>query len=154
MKKTLQKRFARFAGLLVLMVIVAATSVQAAQARRETGSGSGGGTAVVTSAQLQGLTAAAQQLHRQGSVAAAAAATALAGTQGRGGVNAAPSAPTSAVQPAPSRTVWIVTGAVLAALLIAAIVAWTLVRRRRGPGEFAPANYCELHPEDPTCSPA
>ena len=69
-----------------------------------------------------------------------------AGTQGRGGVNLAPAAPVTAAQPASSgissTTLWIVAGAVAAALLIGL---WALTARRRGRRKSSPG--CEFLPE-------
>jgi len=157
MKTTVQKRLARFAGLLLLSLLVIATGVQAAQAAtlQGTGAAGGGSTSVSQTAhiQLQGLQSAAlQQLHH-GDVASVSAATAPAGTQGRGGVASAPFASASGAQPASSSTssttAWIVGGA--AAVLIVGFAAWALMRRRRQPGELASVAYCAQHPEDSLC---
>jgi hypothetical protein len=155
MKTIVQKRLARFAGFLVLSLLLVAVSVQAAQALRVQGSGP---VAVpqTTSSQLQGLTTAAQNQHHQGAAASASLLTPAAGTQGRGGVALAPSTPASGAQPASSTTssttAWIV-GSV-AAVLIVGFAAWALIRRRRQPGELASAAYCAQHPEDSLCGAA
>ena len=163
MKTTVQKRLARFAGLLLLSLLVIATGVQAAQAAtlQGTGAAGGGSTSVSQTAriQLQGpLSAALQQLHH-GDVASVSVATAPAGTQGRGGVNSAPFTPASGTQPASSTTsttssttAWIVGTA--AAVLIVGIATWALIRRRRQPGELASAGYCAQHPDDSLCGVA
>ena len=155
MKTIVQKRLARFAGLLVLSLLLVAVSVQAAQALRVQGSGLGA-VPQTTSSQLQGLTTAAQNQHHQGVAASAPLLTPAAGTQGRGGVALAPSTPASGAQSASSgtssTTAWIVGGA--AAVLIVGIAAWPLVRRRRQPGELASAAYCAQHPEDSLCGAA
>jgi len=118
--------------------------------------------------ELRGLTAARVAQHQQHAAAAVAAlsrpstaGTALAGTQGRGGVNASATAPApvkaavSTSTTSSSRTTWIIVGAVIAALAIIAI-AWAFARRRRpsaaaGPGSEA---FCALHPEDALCGSA
>jgi len=155
MKTIVQKRLARFAGLLVLSLLLVAVSVQAAQALRVQGSGLGA-VPQTTSSQLQGLTTAAQNQHHQGAAASASLLTPAAGTQGRGGVALAPSTPASGAQPASSATssttAWIV-GSV-AAVLIVGFAAWALMRRRRQPGELASVAYCAQHPEDSLCRAA
>lgn len=157
MKTTAQKRLARFAGLLLLSLLVVATGIQAAQAATINGTGAGSGTASSTAPpQLQGLTAARAHQHDQGVVVSVIAVTAPAGTQGRGGVALAPFASTSGAQTASSSTssttAWIVGGA--AAVLIVGFAAWALIRRRRQPGEPASATYCAQHPEDSLCMAA
>jgi hypothetical protein len=154
MKTPVQKRLGRFAGLLLLSLLVFATGIQAAQAAVVAGTGTGSGTASSTAPpQLQGLTAARAHQHDQGGAVSVTAVTAPAGTQGRGGVALAPFASTSGAQTASSSTssttAWIVGGA--AAVLIAGIAAWALIRRRRQPGEPASATYCAQHPEDALC---
>jgi len=155
MKTIVQKRLARFAGLLVLLLLLVAVSVQAAQAMRVQGSGLGA-VPQTTSSQLQGLTTAAQNQHHQGVAASAPLLTPAAGTQGRGGVALAPSTPASGAQPASSTTssttAWIVGTA--AAVLIVGFAAWALMRRRRQPGELASVAYCAQHPEDSLCRAA
>jgi len=152
MKTIVQKRLTRFAGLLVLSLLLVAVSVQAAQAMRVEGSGSGA-VPQTTSSQLQGLTTAAQHQHDQGVGGSVSLLTPAAGTQGRGGVALAPSTPASGAQPAASgtssTTAWIVGTA--AAVLIVGFAAWALMRRRRQPGELASVAYCAQHPEDSLC---
>ena len=152
MKTIVQKRLTRFAGLLVLSLLLVAVSVQAAQAMRVEGSGSGA-VPQTTSSQLQGLTTAAQHQHDQGVGGSVSLLTPAAGTQGRGGVALAPSTPASGAQPAASGTsstiAWIVGTA--AAVLIVGFAAWALMRRRRQPGELASVAYCAQHPEDSLC---
>ena len=155
MKTIVQKRLTRFAGLLVLSLLLVAVSVQAAQAMRVEGSGSGA-VPQTTSSQLQGLTTAAQHQHDQGVGGSVSLLTPAAGTQGRGGVALAPSTPASGAQPAASgtssTTAWIVGGA--AAVLIVGFAAWALIRRRRQPGELASVAYCAQHPDDSLCRAA
>jgi hypothetical protein len=87
----------------------------------------------------------------RGGVNAAPLTLALAGTQGRGGVNAAPlttvsgtQAASTSTQPASSgmssTTAWIAAVAVVGALLIGS---WALVRRRR---QRQALPICEVHP--------
>ena len=156
MKTIVQKRLARFAGLLVLSLLLVAVSVQAAQALRVEGSGSGA-VPQTTSSQLQGLTTAAQHQHDQGVGGSVSLLTPAAGTQGRGGVALAPSTPASGAQSASSgtssTTAWIAAVSA-AAVLIVGIAACPLVRRRRQPGELASAAFCAQHPEDSLCEAA
>lgn len=158
MKTIVQKRLTRFAGLLVLSLLLVAVSVQAAQAMRVEGSGSVA-VSQTTSSQPQGLTTAAQNHHHQGAAGSVSAATPRAGTQGRGGVTFAPFTPASGTQTASSTTsttssttAWIVGTA--AAVLIVGIAVWALMRRRRQPGELASASYCSQHPDDSLCRAA
>lgn len=141
MKTTRTSRLARLTGLSLLALLVLALGVQVAQAAVVSGTGAGGGP--------DGLSA-----------------TALAGTQGRGGVTYAPpgsggvtyapAAPlprTAGVQPTTmgtsSSTGWIIAGSVAAAVVVG-LGAWALVARRRRtqPGSEA---YCLRHPSDALC---
>jgi len=156
MKTIVQKRLTRFAGLLVLSLLLVAVSVQAAQAMRVEGSGSGA-VPQTTSSQLQGLTSSAQHQHDQGVAGSVSLLTPAAGTQGRGGVALAPSTPASGAQPASSgtssTTAWIVAGTAAAVLLVG-FAGWALIRRRRQPGELASVTFCAQHPEDSLCRAA
>jgi hypothetical protein len=157
MNITTHRRVARFAGLLLLSLLVFAIGVQTALATEVSGSGAGSG----------------------------AAAKAAAGTQGRGGVAVASITPaqpqaltavqshhylggnyngrfqpvsnTLAAQTAsPSSTstsAWIAAGSA-AAIVLVGFAAWALMRRRRQPGERPSAAYCAQHPEDALCTAA
>ena len=67
---------------------------------------------------------------------------------------AAGSGPVSAAPPAPSgtssTTAWIAIGGAVAVLIIA-LVAWTMIRRRRQPSEPTLSVDCALHPDDSLC---
>jgi hypothetical protein len=179
MKITAQRRLALLAGLLLLASIVFATGIQAAQAKTDaTGAGGSGTASLTTPIQMQGPTAADQRAHDQGVVVSVPAVTAPAGTQGRGGFDAAHFTPPQpqgltaaqlhhqggglqpvssgvAAQPASSGTsstsAWIAAGSAAAALIVV-IAAWVLVRRRRQPGRRPSAAYCAQHPEDALCT--
>jgi hypothetical protein len=181
MKITAQRRLALLAGLFLLASVVFATSVQAAQATlASTGGGASGTGSLTTPSQLQGPKAADHRAHQQGVIVSVPAGTAPAGTQGRGGFDAAhftpplplgltaaqrhahggrfhpaanaPAAP-SGSSGASSRTAWIAVGSAAAALIVV-IGAWALVGRRRQPDERPSAAYCAQHPEDPLCATA
>ena len=176
MKTSLHRRLVPLAGLVVLSLLVAATGVQAAQARLMEPSGPVSKTSssqlptaaqvaqhkgIVTSAQsLSGvqLPTAAQVAQHKGLVASpprVTAVTARAGTLGRGGVASVPYARATGAAPvssgSSSTTAWVVAGS---AALIVVIGAWALIRRRRQPRELASATYCAQHPEDPLCQAA
>ena len=111
---------------------------------------------------LQGSTLAQVPQHQGGAASTSAGSgtvSAAAATDGWLGVPpaSAGSGTVSAVPPASSgtssTTVWIAVGAAVAVLIIA-LVAWALIRRRRRPGELAPSANCTLHPEDPLCGGA
>ncbi len=156
MRITAPRRLALLAGLMLLALVVLATGIQAAQAANVTGTGAGSGTASFTSTnQLQGLTAARAAQHDRGTVVAVTAATAPAGTQGRGGAAPAAFAPASGAQPAASGTptAWIIAGSLAAALLVG-FIAWALVRRRRQLSARPSAAYCAQHSEDALCTAA
>jgi hypothetical protein len=138
MKTTLQRRLELLSGLLLLALLVFAIGIQAAQA---------------------------DPLARVGTTPGNASTTPAPGTQGRGGVALVPSAPASGVQDSwsvmaatsgtssssgtSSTSYWIIGAA--AAVIIAGIGAWALLRRRRQP---ASAAYCARHPEDSLCGAA
>jgi hypothetical protein len=157
MKTTSQTRLARLAGLVLLSLLVFAIGVQAAPAAVVAGSGAG-----------------------SGAVVSVTAATAPAGTQGRGGAAVASLAPaqpqgltaaqrhhfggrfqptanilaTQAASPgATSRSAWIAAGSA-AAIVLVGFAAWALTRRRRQPGDRASAAYCAQHPDDAMCTTA
>ena len=133
MKTSATKRLARPAGLLLLSLLVMALAVPAAQATASVGSGAGSGYASATT-------------------------TPPAGTQGRGGVAAAPFSTTSVTQPVSSgaqsssgtssTTAWIAVGSA-AAVLVVGLALWATIRRRRQPGSVA---YCRRHPSDSLCT--
>ncbi len=150
MRITAQRRLALLAGLLLLASIVFAMGVQTAQAKIDTGGWS------------------------------VPAVTAPAGTQGRGGFDAAhftppqpqglaaaerhahgarsrsvanvPASP-AASSGTSSTSVWIAAGSIAAALIVG-IAVWAQVRRRRRPGGRPSAAYCAQHPEDALCTTA
>ena len=128
MKIKAQRRIAGLAGLLLLSLFLAIVFAQAALAMNELGNGGG--------------------------VAVASAATAQAGTLGRGGVSlpagvAAARAP-AATSGTSSTTPWIVFGVVVAAVAVG-IASWAAVRRR---SVRPSAAYCAQHPEDAMCGAA
>jgi hypothetical protein len=149
-------------GLLVLSLLVVALSVAAAQAkptlaqlqRAHNGpdvvnpAGSGTVRAATATDGWLGMPAASTG---SGTVRAATATDGWLGmpaaSTGSGTVSATPPAPSSTS----STTVWIAIGAAVAVLIIA-ILAWALIRRRRQPSELAPSNYCARHPEDALCA--
>jgi hypothetical protein len=159
MNTTLQRRPVLLAGLLLVLMVALAAGAQVAQAITASGTGSGSSVASSgTTASLDGLTTNALKAHHQGATASQPLLASAAGTQGRGGVGAAPFAPATGAQPASSsQTGWIVAGSALAALLI--IAAWMLTRRRRRSDGLASAAsrasadeaFCARHPEDALC---
>jgi LPXTG-motif cell wall-anchored protein len=169
MKTTVHKRLMLLAGLFVLSLLVVATGVQAAQAiqaptlaqvQRHQGTAS-----QTTPDSLQGLQAPtlAQVQQHAGAAASVPLVSALAGTQGRGGLALAHNPSASAAQTAASgtssSTAWIAAGALAAVLLIGA---WALARRRRQRVARASATssgsadeaFCALNPEDALCRAA
>ena len=130
MKIATQLRLARFAGLLLLSLLVLAVFVMEAPAINAAGSGTGGGAAFTS------------------------VSTNQPGTQGRGGVSApvavAPAAVTQPASSGTSSTTWILVG-IAAAVLVAGLATWAIVRRRRSVGSQA---YCAQHPEDAMCTAA
>ncbi len=135
MKTSTRKPIARFAGLLLLALLVVALAVPAAQAMRDSSSGASGSSAsavIATSKPLQ----VPEQAVNQGVTTFSASST------------------DNAVQPAStdtsSTTAWIAIGGAVAVLIIA-LVTWTMIRRRRQPGEPAFSVDCALQPEDSLC---
>ena len=134
MTTTLRYRSAILAGLLLLSLIVLATSLETSPAMRSGGAGIGGGNESVTpptQAQAQIALVKHGQLDRTHAAAAPAPTVQLAATGGT------------------STTTWIVIAVLLAALLIGG---WAFLRRRSGP-EVATSDgaFCTLHPEDVKC---
>jgi LPXTG-motif cell wall-anchored protein len=125
MKTSTQKRIARFSGLLLLALLAVALAVPAAQAMRDSSTGTGGSPGSGTSQPAQVPTLALNQ----GVATSSAAQPVSTGT---------------------SSTAWIATGAAVAALIIA-LVAWALIRRRRQPSASEASAYCALHPGDALC---
>jgi hypothetical protein len=136
MKTTFLRRFVLLASLLILSLLVLATGIQAAQAATVAGTGAGSGTAATPTTTQDGWLTAANTAARD-QVAVGAVSVPASGAQ-------------SASSDTSSTTAWIAVGSVAAVLLVG-FAAWALMRRRQ-PGEFASAAYCEQHLEDPLCS--
>jgi len=161
MKTTFQRRSVSLASLLVLMLLVWATGIQAAQAALVAGTGAGSGTAATSTTTQDGwLTAANTAARDQGVAAATATSTTTqdgwltaANTAARDQVVGAVPVPASGAQSASSdtssTTAWIAVGSVAAVLLVG-FATWALMRRRQ-PGELASAAFCAQHPEDSRC---
>ncbi|HEX5640797.1 MAG TPA: hypothetical protein VFZ86_00505 [Thermoleophilia bacterium] len=135
MNDTLQRRFARLAGLTLAALLVCAIAAQMTAAYNVAGSGAGGG-AVALSGPEPGAAATTSQ----------AAAT----LQGRGGIASAAADGRASSTPTDSN-VWTAILFSLAALLVGA-VAWIAIDRRRGrlTGP-ALAAFCARNPADPLC---
>ena len=162
MKATAQRRLTLLVGLLLLSLLVFAIGVPVAPASVVSGSGGGGGSAPDTTS-----VSVTQDSWSVMPVASAGSGTInvtpssrLAQIQsdhgfraatpaGSGTINAAQSAASSGT---PSTTYWLIGAA--AAVLIAGMGAWALLRRRRQPAESASAAYCAQHPEDSLCGAA
>jgi hypothetical protein len=138
MKTSTQKRIARLSGLLLLALLVVALSVPAAQAMRTSGTSVPSASAGSGAASLAQRPTQAQILRVHGGANGPFVGS------GGGTVTAAQSTPSGTS----ATTVWIAVGAAVAVLIIA-LVAWALIRRRSSvPGGSA---YCARHPGDPLC---
>ena len=143
MKTTLQRRLAILAGLVVLSMIVVATGAQVVQATLAYGSGAG-------AASTGQLVATSGQSQNSGSVNSG-----VTGPAQRGHGTTAVTTPTEGSS---STTAWIITGGVIAVLLVIGL-AWAVDRRRSRSAEYAGASsrrspsqtFCAQHPEDAAC---
>jgi hypothetical protein len=126
-------RLARLSGLVLLSLLVVVLAAGAAQAMRDFSAGLGGGEPTVTVASKP-LQVPPQALNQGVSTSTSAENATSNGAE-----------PTSAGTP--STTAWIAIGAAVAVLIIA-LAAWTMIRRRHQLSE--PAS-CALHPEDSLC---
>jgi hypothetical protein len=163
MRTSTQKPIARLLGLLVLSLLVVALSVAAAQARptpAQVQRAYDGPDAVNPAAGSGTVSAATMKDGWLGMPAASAgsgtvgAATVTDGWLGMPAASAG-SGTVGAATPAPSgtssTTVWIAIGSAVAVLIIA-ILAWVLIRRRRQPSVPGSSAYCARHPEDALCA--
>jgi hypothetical protein len=161
MNTSTQKRIARFSGLLLLALLAVALAVPAAHAMRDFSAGTGGSSPFAGSGttNAQQLPVQIEQIisRKDGSgPASSVASVPLAPATGtEAGRMRLPASGTLAItQPTSSgtssRTVWIAVGAAVAVLVIA-LGAWALLRRRRQSSVPEASAYCALHPEDSQC---
>jgi hypothetical protein len=166
MNDTLQRRFARLAGLTLATLLVCAIATQMAAAYNVAGSGAGSGALLVTGTESGGGAVAlsgpepavaaeapsrAVALSGPEPLAAATTSQAAATLQGRGGIASAAADGRAGSTPTDSN-VWAAIVFSLAALLVGA-VAWIAIDRRRGrlTGPSLAA-FCARNPQDPLCS--
>jgi hypothetical protein len=163
MNTSTQKRIARLSGLLMLALLVVALAAPAALAMRDFSTGTGGsstfaGSGTTNAQQLPTPVQIEQIISRKdgsGPASSVASVRLTPATGTEAGRMRLPAIGTQAVtQPTPSgtssRTDWIVVGAALAVLVIA-LGAWALLRRRRQPSVPEASAYCALHSGDSQC---
>jgi hypothetical protein len=135
MNDTLQRRFARLAGLALATLLVCAIAAQMAAAYNVAGSGAGSGVVALSGPEPP---------------AAATTAQAAATLQGRGGIASAAADGRAGSTPTDSN-VWAAILFSLAALLVGA-AAWIAIDRRRGRlAGPSLAAFCARNPQDPLC---
>jgi hypothetical protein len=133
MNASIRKPLARFTGLLLLSLLIVVLSAGVAQSMRGSSSGVSGGLSAgsATGKPPQVPTEALNQ-------GVGTSALTESGT-----IDLVESTPSGAL----STTAWVAIGAA-AAVLIIALFAWTMSRRRRRASE---SGWCALHPEDSMC---
>jgi hypothetical protein len=163
MNTSTQKRIARFSGLLLLALLAVALAVPAAHAMRDFSAGTGGsstsaGSGTTNAQQLPTPVQIEQIISRKdgsGPASSVASVPLAPATGTEAGRMRLPASGTLAItQPTSSgtssRTVWIAVGAAVAVLVIA-LGAWALLRRRRQSSVPEASAYCALHPGDSQC---